>query len=367
MDAMEPFQRNPYLTWQRNQNIPIHTGYHVEDLRKLQLGFWQERNANGAFVNLSNAQVNDAYVLEVPRGEKTSARRQLFDESIMIIAGHGATSVWYDKDRKRSFEWQEGSVFAIPPNAWHEHYAMDSAARLVAVTSAPLYMQLFNNNDYIFNNDYQFTERFAAEENYFDGSFSFRPGFNGVETNFIADVRPFFTKENAAKIDEAVAQPLKNKDRAHDMFAIRVRFARTMMMLHFSGWAPGTYKKAHRHGPGFNIVIIDGEGYSLMWEEGKPKERIDWHEYSLFVPPMMWFHQHFSTSPKPIRFVAFHPPGMLAFPGWSGEGSHFIGKGANQIEYFDEDPGIRRLFEEELASKGLKSNMPQEIYLKQKV
>ena len=69
MDAMEPFQRNPYLTWQRNQNIPIHTGYHVEDLRKLQLGFWQERNANGAFVNLSNAQVNDAYVLEVPRGE----------------------------------------------------------------------------------------------------------------------------------------------------------------------------------------------------------------------------------------------------------------------------------------------------------
>jgi hypothetical protein len=130
---------------------------------------------------------------------------------------------------------------------------------------------------------------------------------------------------------------------------------------------PGTYKKAHRHGPGFNIVIIDGEGYSLMWEEGKPKERIDWHEYSLFVPPMMWFHQHFGTSPKPIRFVAFHPPGMLAFPGWSGEGSHFIGKGANQIEYFDEDPAIRRLFEEELVRKGLKSNMPQEVYLKPKV
>ena len=48
-----------------------------------------------------------------------------------------------------------------------------------------------------------------------------------------------------------------------------------MMILHFSGWAPGTYKTAHRHNPGFNIVIIDDEGYSLMWEEGKPKEQIE--------------------------------------------------------------------------------------------
>jgi hypothetical protein len=95
----------------------------------------------------------------------------------MIIAGHGATSVWYDQDRRRSFECQEGSVFAIRANAWHEYFAMGSAARFVAVASAPLYMQLFNNNDYIFNNDYQFAERVAAEENYFDGSFSFRSGF----------------------------------------------------------------------------------------------------------------------------------------------------------------------------------------------
>ena len=98
-----------------------------------------------------------------------------------------------------------------------------------------------------------------------------------------------------------------------------------------------------------------------MWEEGKKRERIDWHEWSMFVPPAMWFHEHFNTSVRPVRFLAFHPPGMLAYPGWSGEGEHFIGKGPNQIEYEDEDPEIRKTFEYELAKNGLVSRMPRAL------
>src|SRR4029077_906528 len=80
------------------------------------------------------------------------------------------------------------------------------------------------------------------------------------------------------------------------------------------------------------------------------------------VPPAMWFHEHFNTSVEPVRFLAFHPPGMLAYPGWSGEGEHFIGKGPNQIEYEDEDPEIRKTFEYELGKNGLVSRMPRELY-----
>ncbi|HEY3153037.1 MAG TPA: hypothetical protein VGK65_15360, partial [Candidatus Binatia bacterium] len=57
---------------------------------KVPVGYWKARNANGAFINLSNAVVNDAVVLEIPRGEKTVPRRQLFDESVMIVDGQGA-------------------------------------------------------------------------------------------------------------------------------------------------------------------------------------------------------------------------------------------------------------------------------------
>jgi hypothetical protein len=56
--------------------------------------------------------------------------------------------------------------------------------------------------------------------------------------------------------------------------------------------------------------------------------------------------------------------GMLAYPGWSGEGDHFIGKGSNQIEYEDEDPEIRAAFEAELAKNGLQSKMRPELYVK---
>jgi quercetin dioxygenase-like cupin family protein len=361
MSSAAEYQLNPYLGWQKEQGIPIHTGFFVEDLRKVRLGFWQARNANGAFINLSNAVVNDAVVLEVPPGEKTVPRRQLFDESVMIVEGQGATSMWYEDGRKKTFEWQQGSVFAIPPNVWHEHYAMSAAARLVSCTSAPLYMQLFNNDDFIFNCDYKFIDRYAEEENYFVESPKLLRGFKGIETNFIADVRQWFTRENVYALEEKGGFR-QSRDRAHDAFSMRVRFAKTMMFLHLSGWSPGTYKKAHRHGPGFNIVILDGEGFSFMWEVGKKRERIDWHEWSMFVPPAMWFHEHFNTSVRPVRFLAFHPPGMLAYPGWSGEGEHFIGKGPNQIEYEDEDPEIRKTFEYELVKNGLVSRMPRELY-----
>ena len=270
MSTAEEYQLNPYLGWQKEQGIPIHTGFFVEDLRKVALGFWQARNANGAFINLSNAVVNDAVVLEVPAGKKTIPRRQLFDESVMIVEGQGATSMWYEDGRKKTFEWQQGSVFAIPPNVWHEHYAMSAPARLVSCTSAPLYMQLFNSDDFLFNCDYKFLDRYAEEENYFAESPKLLRGFKGIETNLIADVRQWFTRENVYALEEKGGFR-QSRDRAHDAFSMRVRFAKTMMFLHLSGWSPGTYKKAHRHGPGFNIVILDGEGFSFMWEEGKKR------------------------------------------------------------------------------------------------
>ena len=55
MTASEEWQLNPYLGWQRQQAIPIHTGFFIEDLRKVPVGYWKARNANGAFINLSNA------------------------------------------------------------------------------------------------------------------------------------------------------------------------------------------------------------------------------------------------------------------------------------------------------------------------
>jgi hypothetical protein len=130
------------------------------------------------------------------------------------------------------------------------------------------------------------------------------------------------------------------------------------MTAHMSVFPPRSYKKGHRHGPAFVIVIPAGEGYSMMWP-GNDSEKvvIPWHEASCFVPPFRWFHQHFNVSEHPDRYLAIHPPRGLA-----SSGERIENRAQDQIEYPDEDPAVRERFEGELAKRGLKSVMPDEAY-----
>ena len=58
---------------------------------------------------------------------------------------------------------------------------------------------------------------------------------------------------------------------------IRLHLACNRMSAHGEAAIPsGTYPRGHRHGPGAHIVILSGEGYSFLWEEGQPRIRIDW-------------------------------------------------------------------------------------------
>ena len=56
-------------------------------------------------------------------------QRQLFEEMILVLDGRGSTSVWNDAGKKVSFEWQKGSLFAIPLNAWHQHFNGSGSSR----------------------------------------------------------------------------------------------------------------------------------------------------------------------------------------------------------------------------------------------
>ena len=118
-----------------------------------------------------------------------------------------------------------------------------------------------------------------------------------------------------------------------------------------------SYKKAHRHGPGVVIVIPAGEGYSVMWPEGKEKVVIPWHEGSVFVPPNRWFHQHFNVGSSPARYLALHAPRVIR-----GSGERIEDVQRDQIEYPDEEPWIRHKFKEELVQRGLTSVMPLQAY-----
>lgn len=329
-----------YKKFLEQEGLPVIEGHYVEDVRTLPLKEWPRRGGRGAFINLSDQSIDDAYVCEIPPGKSLNPQRQLYEELVYIVSGIGATSVRLENGREQIFEWKEGSVFAVPLNCLHQHFNADGkqAARYVSVTSAPLMMNLFNDLDFIFNNGFRFGKRYAGEEDYFRRE-QFIEGVKGGlwETNFIADIREFMTP-----------QRLIGEWRGKKMKHTYISMAANVMKTHVAQFEVGTYKKAHRHGPGAHIYILNGSGYTLMWPEGEPKKKYDWHEGSLLSPPAGWYHQHFNTGREAVRHLAFHRPAVINYGKWESR---------QEIPYEEEDSDVRELFEAELAKNGIASEM----------
>jgi hypothetical protein len=134
--------------------------------------------------------------------------------------------------------------------------------------------------------------------------------------------------------------------------------AKGNMNSHISQFPVGTYKKAHAHGPGAHVIVMSGEGYSLMWPEGEEPRRYEWREGSMIVPPNLWYHQHFNTGTTPARYLAFKAEGV-AIRNAQGVPKAWISKrlGGDQIDYADESPRVRQWFAEALARRGLTPRM----------
>jgi gentisate 1,2-dioxygenase len=104
--------------------------------------------------------------------------------------------------------------------------------------------------------------------------------------------------------DMRLEQDDANERRGAGGKSVFIQFPNSELTAHMSVFAPKTYKKAHRHGPGRAIIIPAGEGYSIMWEEGKEKIVCPWHECSMVTPPNKWFHQHFNAGGDMARYLA---------------------------------------------------------------
>jgi oxalate decarboxylase/phosphoglucose isomerase-like protein (cupin superfamily) len=335
----------PYLNWVRGEGLDIIGAHYVANLHTVELKPWARRGGAGVFINHEASRTsNDCYVGEIPAGGKLAPQRQLYEEMVLVLDGRGSTAVWNDAGARVTFEWKAGALFAIPLNAWHQHFngAGRAPARYVAVTNAPSVINLYEEPEFVFNTRYDFKNRFSGEPDYFAAKGE-QKGLR-LETNFVAD---------------AVNLPLiAAKERGAGGGHIRFNMAKGSMNSHISQFPVGTYKKAHAHGPGAHVIILTGEGYTLMWPEGDEPRRYEWQVGSLIVPPNMWFHQHFNTGTTPARYLAFKHEGV-AIRNAQGVPKAWISRrlGGDQIDYVDEKPAIRRLFADALTRHGLTSRM----------
>ncbi|MDP2645750.1 MAG: cupin domain-containing protein [Desulfobacterales bacterium] len=335
-----------YDKWVNEQKIPVVSGYAVEDLNTVAVEPWGRKGGKGAFVILEGAEgVADAYVCEIPAGQSLKPQRHLFEEMIYVLSGSGATSMWWDNGQKQTFEWQTGSLFAPPLNVWHQHFngSGNTPVRYMAVTSAPLMLNLIHNSDFLFQNDFAFTDRFPEEAEYFNPSKGkLHPG-RVWESNFIPDVR-------SLKLHEWIERGAGGSN-------IRLELSHNTMAAHISEFPIGTYKKAHRHGPAAHVILLNGEGFSLMWPEGGSRMKIPWRAGSMLVPPDRWFHQHFNVGSTPARYLALRWNSRKYPMGKAYQTDQDVKSGGDQIEYRDQDPGIEAEFKAECAERGVVSKM----------
>jgi hypothetical protein len=341
-----------YIDWVKSTELPVYTGYFVEDIRTIELKPWEERGLDAAILQMAGQEgVSEVRVSELPPAQSSRPFRWGLDEIVYVAEGRGLTSVWLDNKPQRTFEWQKHSLFLLPR---HHNYQFsntsgDRPARLLHFNSFPLATQLIPDPDYFMGARAQNTSSLYDESG---GAFyseakvikdSDRPGGAYWMGNFFPDMR-------------AWDQLIPFKGRGAGGHVVWIRYPSCPIFNHMSVFPSKTYKKGHRHGPGTLIVIPSGEGYSYMWPEGGEKVLIPWHEASVFVPPNRWFHQHFNVSAHPDRYLAFHAPRGV------GGNERVEDRARDQIEYPDEDPLIRQTFERELGKNGLTSIMPEQAY-----
>ncbi len=354
-----------YERWMEKEGVPIIEGFGVTDARRISLRPWKRLGCDGAYLQLRGLEgITGVYVGKLLPGTMTEPEKHLYEKVIYIIHGEGVAEFQQQGRVPQAIAWKTGSLFSPPLNSTHRLINNGSEpAVFVAVTTAPMILDHFHNERFVFNSDFAFSDRYDGEGDYFRvGDQRYLAGNNRQwiwETNFIPDARK-------ALID---AQEQKGSGVNLTQFEI----ADNTLIGHLAEWPVGRYHKAHYHGGGAVLVILRSEGYSLMWPNewgtqpyengfGDRVVRVDWAPGSIFSPPTNWFHQHFNTGAEPALQLALRcgsqkfPLGIRVAAIRAGVYTS-VKQGGTLIEYADEDPEIRRAYQTELAKKGITPDM----------
>ncbi len=256
------FQRKPmpYDIFMEQEGVPIYRGIGVRRVQDLPTAPWARIGGRGSFIQLYGTEgLWGMYVVEIPSAGALNTERHFYEKVVLVVDGRGSTEVWQEGQNKRhTFEWQKGSMFAIPLNAYHRFInASSSPALLLCGTSAPNIMNLVDNPKFVFDCPYVFTERFSGADDYFTPKQDVEPdpvrGLAMRRTNFVPDI------VNADL-------PLDNR-RSPGYRRVEPAMAGNRFYLWIGQHETGRYSKAHKHASAAVLICVKGKGYTYTWPD----------------------------------------------------------------------------------------------------
>ena len=132
-----------------NRQHPPNKGLVVEDdLRKMELPARPWRNNRGRYIDLADYEVLGAHISELMPGGKSVRHRHTTEAYLYVVKGRGFSLVNYEDDPIETVEWQEGTLFAPPRWAWHQHFNLDQedTSRYLAIQDTGLLRTLRLHN-----------------------------------------------------------------------------------------------------------------------------------------------------------------------------------------------------------------------------
>jgi quercetin dioxygenase-like cupin family protein len=332
-------ERNFYRRWLRVSKVPSVEGYSILDARKQEVLPWPEIDGLGMYLNFSGNVHMDGVIYEIPAGKALAPRHNFYEQNVIGLVGRGYT-IFGSGPKANKVEWGEGSLFTVPLNVLHRHYNADPAkpARLLAITTFPLMLQMFGSLRLIDEMPFDFNDRYDGSPEYFKRTKRIEKRWD--ETNFVHDMRTSELEEWAER-------------GGGDSSMFWKMGGQTILEPHESEFEVGSYKLGHRHPYEAIILTLNGEGFSLAGKDGlddAQSTKIDWQSGSIVSPPYYWWHQHFNTGKTSARYFAMTEGD---FPKRIG-----IPLDVQQIEAKQEDPRIKQRFEEELKKAGVAEAVP---------
>ena len=293
----------PYEHWfaANKDKMPNYAGLVIQDARTEPLPKrWEQFGVNGMYIKMADYQITDGWLLEIPAKGQIKTQKHMFEAGIYFFGGPGHIILQQKGKRPQRVEFKYRTLFSVPLNVQYQIFNdSDKPIRLVAVTSFPFSINSTNNEKYVWENDFAFTDRYDAEENF--ATYSEHVGKNDTVTNVVPDAVEF-------ELD-SYDQRGKGTTNMHWKMA-----GNAIIDMHVSDMPAGVFKKAHRHSSDAFILLTSGKGYSITWPEGRYQDRVrvDWQEGTIFVPPIYWYHQHYNPEPEgSARYMAINAPPIV--------------------------------------------------------
>jgi quercetin dioxygenase-like cupin family protein len=345
------FIHSSYQDFIRREGAPMYEGSALSDLGSLKLADWERRGGKVAYTRLGDQEEHCLQIVEIPPGGQLKPEHHMYDAIMYVMRGQGATTIWQEGEPKRTVEWHEGSLLAIPLNAWHQEFNNSGTepCRMLFGTNMAHVINFYNNLDFVFNCPVSFTDRYSFKvEKYFD--YRKHWTLRMLETNFLPDIRNF-------SLD---AYP----ERGGRTAIMRLAMSNVNLGMHVMSVSEGTYATAHRHPAGAHVIVIEGTGYELLFMPGEESERqkVDASAYAVVAPKLNEFHQHFNSGKGEYKMLAFRGTGLRY--GWGGSydpARTAQSKDPYQMSFMispdKEDPIIREEYYKELAKNGVEARL----------